>query len=319
MRARALSPPLGTLIPVAGCRLFLDHRGTGDPAVIFLPGAGLTGLDYWALWQQVGSQQSSVIYDRAGTGWSDRVRMPRTAMAVTDELHQVLGLLGIRRAVLVGHSLGGLYARHYANRFPGRTAGLVLLDPAHEDYDAYMPAELTKDRQNNRAFAVLNAITDVMLSTPVTTAALGRLPVVRRYQRLYRDLFSQETADWPTELATALIERHTSLDWLAVGLREARKLDDLYAEVRNAGPMPDIPVIILCSMTTDGFQRAVSTGQSDERSKEEIAAKLRLYTDITAGLHHAQVRPVDNGHVTLAFRNSGTVLTAIADVAGDLS
>jgi pimeloyl-ACP methyl ester carboxylesterase len=256
------------------------------------------------------------VYDRAGTGWSDRVRLPRTALAVTDELHELLGTLGIRRAVLVGHSLGGLYARHYANRFPDETAGLVLLDPAHENYDAYMPAELTRRRQKNKAFAVLNAVTDVMLSTGVTKAALGRAPVVRRYQALYHDLFAREMADWPPDLAQALVERHVSLDWLAVGIRESRKLDDLYAEARDYGPVPDIPLVILCSMSTDGFQQAVSVGQSDELVQAEIAAKLHLYTDVTATLHHAQVRPVDSGHLTLAFREPDAILTAINDLAG---
>jgi pimeloyl-ACP methyl ester carboxylesterase len=317
MRAHEVpSPPLGTFVPVAGHRLFADRCGAGDPAVVFLPGAGLTGLDYWPLQQRAGTGRSSVVYDRAGTGWSERVRLPRTAQAVTDELHELLGLLGISRALLVGHSLGGLYARHYANRFPGETAGLVLLDPAHEDYDAYMPSELTRRRQNNRAFAALNAAVDVMMSTGATKAALRRVPAVRRYQRLYRDLFAREMAGWPPDLAKALVDRHVSLDWLAVGLREARKLDDLYAEVRAAGPVPDIPLVILCSMSTDGFQQAVSAGQSDELVREEIAAKHRLYTGITATLHHADLRPVDSGHVTLAFRDPDAVLTAIGDLAG---
>jgi pimeloyl-ACP methyl ester carboxylesterase len=316
MRAHEVpSPPLGTFVPVAGHRLFVDRCGTGDSAVVFLPGAGLTGLDYWPLQQRAGAGRSSVVYDRAGTGWSDRVRLPRTALVVTDELHELLGMLGIRRAVLIGHSLGGLYARHYANRFPDEIAGLVLLDPAHENYDAYMPAELTRRRQKDKAFAVLNAVTDVMLSTGATKAALGRVPVVRRYQALYRDLFAREMADWPPDLATALVERHVSLDWLAVGLREARELDDLYAEVRDVGPMPDIPLVIFCSMSRDGFQQAVSAGQSDKLVREEIAAKLRLYTDITAPLHHAEVRHADSGHVTLAFRHPDAVLTAVDDIA----
>lgn len=310
-----LSPPVGTFVPVAGRRLLVDRCGTGDPAVVFLPGAGLTGLDYWPLQQRAGTRHTGVVYDRAGTGWSDNVRLPRTATAVTDELHALLATLGIRRAVLVGHSLGGLYARHYANRFPDQTSGLVLLDPAHEDYDSYMPAELTSKRQSSKAFAILNAVTDVMLSTHVTKAALGRVPMVRKYQTLYRDLFTQEMADWPKDLATALLERHVSLDWLAVGLREARKLDDLYAEVRDTGPMPDIPTMILCSMSTDGFQDAVSVGQSKDLARQEIAAKRRLYTDITASSRHAQVRPVDSGHVTLAFRGSDAVITAIDDLA----
>lgn len=311
-----LSPPLGDFVPVAGRRLFVDRCGTGDPAVVFLPGAGLTGLDYWPLQQRAATGRSSVVYDRAGTGWSDHVRLPRTARAVIDELHDLLGKLGIRRAVLVGHSLGGLYARNFASRFPDETAGLVLLDPAHEDYDAYMPAELTRLRQGNKAFAVLNAVLDVMLSTGVTKAALGYLPMVRRYQALYRDLFAREMTGWPPDLAAALVERHVSLDWLAVGIREARKLDDLYAEARDAGPMPDIPAVILCSTSTDGFQQAVSVGQSDELAREEVDAKFRLYTDITATLHHAEVRPVDSGHVTLAFRHPDAVLAAIGDLLG---
>jgi pimeloyl-ACP methyl ester carboxylesterase len=44
--------------------------------------------------------------------------------------------------LLVGHSLGGLYARHYAQRFADEISGLLLLDPAHEDYNAYMPQQL---------------------------------------------------------------------------------------------------------------------------------------------------------------------------------
>lgn len=69
-------------------------------------------------------------------------------------------------------------------------------------------------------------------------------------------------------------------------------------------------------MSTDGFQQAVSAGQSDELVREEITAKLRLYTDITAALHHADLRPVDSGHVTLAFRALNAVLAAIGDLAG---
>jgi len=37
--------------------------------------------------------------------------------------------------LLVGHSLGGAYVQRYAQRFPDEAAGLLLLDPAHEDWD----------------------------------------------------------------------------------------------------------------------------------------------------------------------------------------
>jgi hypothetical protein len=55
------------------------------------------------------------------------------------------------------------------------------------------------------------------------------------------------------------LSRHVSPDWLRVGLREASNVTQLYNEMQHAGPMPDVPLIILCSMTTDAFREAVSS------------------------------------------------------------
>ena len=70
------------------------------------------------------------------------VDLPRRSAEVIDELRALLTVADVPAPYLVGHSLGGLYARHYAQRYPGEVSGLVLLDPAHEDYNAYMPKDL---------------------------------------------------------------------------------------------------------------------------------------------------------------------------------
>jgi pimeloyl-ACP methyl ester carboxylesterase len=50
------------------------------------------------------------------------------------ELQRLLDEVGIPRPViLVGHSFSGLLIRLYAYCYPQEVAGLVLLDPAHED------------------------------------------------------------------------------------------------------------------------------------------------------------------------------------------
>ena len=68
----------------------------------------------------------AILYDRAGTGWSDDTALPRTATEVTDELGAVLlAIAGPGPYVLVGHSLGGAYVQRFAQRFPGKVAGLV--------------------------------------------------------------------------------------------------------------------------------------------------------------------------------------------------
>jgi pimeloyl-ACP methyl ester carboxylesterase len=136
------APPLGRLYDVAGRHLLLHYSGTGGPAVVFAPGAGLIGLDYLNIHDQVSQFTTSVLYDRAGTGWSDHVELPRSATEVADELRSLLhAALVPAPYVLVGHSLGGFYVRRYAQRFPDEVAGLLFLDPAHEDYPAQTPKQ----------------------------------------------------------------------------------------------------------------------------------------------------------------------------------
>jgi len=307
-------PPVGSFRVVGGNRLFVDERGSGGPRVVFLPGAGLTGLDYFQVHDRVATTRSSLIYDRAGTGFSAPVRLPRTAGQVVDELHELLGLTGSGPVVLVGHSLGGLYARHYATLYPDAVAGLVLLDPAHEDYDAAMPAELSEMRSGARLYDVLNTVLDVGLRTAPGKALLQMLPPARRYQRLYRELFARELHGFPPEVRDALVEQHVRLEWLATGLRESRKIDKVYDEVRQGGALPDLPMIVLVSTGTDGFRDAVSVGESPELLRAEVEGKTRLYEKMAAAISRSDVRLVDSGHVTLPFRQADATVQAIADL-----
>src|SRR5689334_15277003 len=107
-----INPPIGHLYTVDGRRLMLHRLGSGGPAVVFLPGAGLVGFDFLNIHDQIAQFTTSVLYDRAGTGWSDQVNLPRTATEVTDELRSLLREADVPAPyLLIGHSLGGSYAR----------------------------------------------------------------------------------------------------------------------------------------------------------------------------------------------------------------
>jgi len=312
------TPPVGRYFDVNGRRLFVHLSGSGKPPVVFLAGAGTVGLDYLNVQESAAELSASLLYDRAGTGWSDPVRLPRTSTRVTDELRELLRVAGVPAPyVLVGHSLGGLYARNYAQRFPGEVAALLLLDPAHEDWDAFMPPELTQMREGwgQKQFSRLVGLAlDGAFRSALGRALLLRLPPVRHYRKLYRTLFEQEMTDWPKGVREALIERHASLDWLRVGLQEAKNVDQLYDEIRHAGPMPDVPLVILCSMGTDGFKEAVSAGESESLLREETEGKRRLYTALAESVPRGEVRLVDSGHVTIHFRHPEAVLEALQDL-----
>jgi pimeloyl-ACP methyl ester carboxylesterase len=280
----------------------LIRVANGKPAVVFLPGGGAIGHDYWNVHRSTGELTTSVIYDRAGTGHGASAALPRTSTDVTDELRALLRDAGIEGPyLLVGHSLGGLYARHYAIRFPREVAALLLLDPAHEDYNAYMPAKL---RELWEGFDASEA-----------AAALEHVP--DEIVELYRSLFRQELASWPAHVREPLIEYHLSPRGLKVGFQEASNVEQLYAEVSAAGPMPDIPLLILSSSQVDPFKAVVSQGVPEPLLHEEIAAKLRLYTDFARSVPRGEVRPVEAGHVTIHLRGELPVIDAIKElVAG---
>jgi pimeloyl-ACP methyl ester carboxylesterase/bifunctional DNase/RNase len=142
-----LLPPGDRLVDVGGRRLDVrllpgPAAGSGGrgPTVVLENGLG-SRMGWWRrVPAAVAAFAPVVAYDRAGLGRSDPAPLPRTAGDTTDDLHTLLGALAADSAagvappyVLVGHSYGGLAVRLYAARFPSEVAGLVLVDPAHED------------------------------------------------------------------------------------------------------------------------------------------------------------------------------------------
>jgi pimeloyl-ACP methyl ester carboxylesterase len=293
-------PPLGRYFEVEGRRLLLHRSGSGSPAVVFLPGGGTVGLDYWNVQDRAARLTTSVVYDRAGTGWSDRVELPRTGVQVIDELRELLRVAGVPAPyLLAGHSLGGLYARHYATRFPDDVAGLLLMEPDHEEYDAYMPRQLVEMRD---AIDPDQALPDELPDQLI---------------QLYRDLLGREMADWPAEIREPLIERHLSPEWFRDGYQLVKYRDHLLDEMRDVGPLPDVPLIVLTALDIDDFKKAVSTGEDESLLREEIEGKARLYTALAASVPRGENRLVDGaGHVTIHWRRPDAVLQAIRDLLG---
>jgi hypothetical protein len=145
---------------------------------------------------------------------------------------------------------------------------------------------------------------------------LARLPVIGRYRDLYRRLFTQEMADWPAAVRASIVERHVSLDWLVIGMEEAQDLQPLYDEVRRAGPMPDVRMIVFCSTAIDDFRRAVAPDEAEDRVREALAGQRRLYATLAASVPRGEVRPLDAGHLTLSFRHPRAVLQAVREILG---
>ena len=133
-RDRQRLPQVGRSVDIGGQSLNIFCSGEGSPAVILDAGGGQPGLSWSHIQPQIAATTRACWFDRAGLGWSDPARFPRTSAAMSTELHELLQRAAIPPPyVLVGHSLGGLNARVYNGMYPAEVAGAVLVDAAHED------------------------------------------------------------------------------------------------------------------------------------------------------------------------------------------
>jgi pimeloyl-ACP methyl ester carboxylesterase len=137
-------PENGTLVDVGGYKLHLFCQGTATGSTVILDaGNGETSLTWSLVQPEVAKFARVCAYDRAGYAWSEASPKPRNVRVMVDELHRLLKGAGIQGSlVFVGHSLGGIIARHYAAKYPVDVCGVVLLDSAHEAQFQRLPASV---------------------------------------------------------------------------------------------------------------------------------------------------------------------------------
>ena len=113
-------------IDVNGIRLAYDRRGKGTPMVL------LHGfpLDHH-LWDEVvpllEDQFDLIIPDLRGFGGSSTVDSFYSMEDYASDVAALLDHLGIPKAAIVGHSMGGYAALAFARMFPNRVSGLGLV------------------------------------------------------------------------------------------------------------------------------------------------------------------------------------------------
>lgn len=114
-----------------GRRLAFYCEGQGAPLVIFDSGAGGPARVWYKVQPEIAKTNRTCAYDRAGYDKSDPGPMPRHAANVVSDLYAALHQMGEKGPyVLVGHSLGGLHVRLFANLHRDEVAGMVLVDPS---------------------------------------------------------------------------------------------------------------------------------------------------------------------------------------------
>ena len=125
----------------------ISYSDTGKGTAIVLLHGFLENKGMWDFYSQKFAKKNRVItIDLLGHGATECLSYVQTMEDNADAVHAVLSELRIRKAIFVGHSMGGYVALAFAELYPDTIKGLVLLNStASAD---------SEDRKTNRDRAI---------------------------------------------------------------------------------------------------------------------------------------------------------------------
>ena len=101
-------------------------HGQGE-AVLLINGWSASGIAWPTAWlDELATQYRVIRLDNRGTGWSRTAPAPFTIGDLADDARNVLKAAGVRRARVLGLSMGGMIAQELALRHPDVVSRLVL-------------------------------------------------------------------------------------------------------------------------------------------------------------------------------------------------
>lgn len=111
-----------------GIALGYDEAGQGEPTVVLVHGWATDRSLWRPLFAQLKASHRAIAVDLRGFGESAAPEQPYTIEGYADDLAFMMDKLDIPKAIVVGHSMGGMIALDFASRHPGRAAAAILLE-----------------------------------------------------------------------------------------------------------------------------------------------------------------------------------------------
>jgi len=142
-----LIPP-GHMVEINGEMMHVYLAGENDeaPLLVFLPGQTISPPVYGfkPLYSLLADDYRIAVVEPFGFGYSDITDVPRDIDVVITEMRDALYYLGETGPfILIPHSMGGLDALRWAQRYPDEIAGIVGINMAHPAMwlDGHVPGQ----------------------------------------------------------------------------------------------------------------------------------------------------------------------------------
>ncbi len=136
-RESALRAPLGQMVEVGGHNMCVYTEGTGKSTLVFLSGGGTCSpiLDFKSLYSLISDQYRIAVVEKFGYGFSDVVDKSRDIDSILEDTRAALTAAGLTAPyVLCPHSMSGLEALYWAQKYPDEVSAIIGLDMAVPEY-----------------------------------------------------------------------------------------------------------------------------------------------------------------------------------------
>jgi pimeloyl-ACP methyl ester carboxylesterase len=263
----------------------LNCIGSGSPTVLLEADLDQLGSLSWAMVQpELGELTRVCSYDRAGILWSQAGPRPRDGKTVAAELMDLLQAAGEEGPyLLVGHAMGGAYARIFAGNHPESVCGLVLLDSSHPDQiQRFSEIGIRQEipQQKLRPFIFL----------------LSYLGAPGRYKGLQ---YTMPLEVYKTEQAYL---PESSMAWFD----EAAEGPNTLAQAGEIRSLGDLPLVVLASA-----RPAPISGTPDQEPQK---LWLDLQEDLTSISTRSELRSLEDAGHYIQFDQPGEVTQAVKDL-----
>ena len=108
-----------------GIEIYYEIHGSGMPLVL-IAGLGYPAWEWHKMVPLLAEQFMVITFDNRGVGLTEKPAGPYTAALLAADLAGLLDELGLEKAIIMGHSMGGFIAQAFALEYPHSVSKLIL-------------------------------------------------------------------------------------------------------------------------------------------------------------------------------------------------
>jgi len=263
---------LGKMVEVNGHKMHVFSTGQGKDTFVFMSGHGTScpTLDFKPLWSILSGEYKIAVVERAGYGWSEATNTSRDLDTVLEETRKALKLSDIEAPfILVPHSVSGLEAIYWAQKYPNEVKAIIGLDSAiPEAYDE----DNILNMPSARVISIMGFLAKIGIHKPFSKVICKKEPAVRSGYLTEADI-------------EAYIERFRKSTFTSDVLNEVKYIRQNADKVKNGLIPSNTPIYVFIS----------------NDNEKVIANWSKLLSDYVSTFRNGKYMILDCGHYLHAY------------------